>query len=67
MAAKRQPGVQVTQQWWEQADLIFGHKANRADRVYKTVVQATLLFSADTWVISYRIGNIIGRFHHRVA
>ena len=29
LVAERQPGVQVTRQWWEQADLTFGHKARR--------------------------------------
>ena len=30
------------------------------------VVQATLLFGAETWVMSPRIGNNLYRFHHRV-
>ena len=34
--------------------------------LYKMVVQATLLFGAETWVMSPRIGNNIYRFHHRV-
>ena len=35
--------------------------------VYKAVVQATLLFGAESWAMSPRIGRILGRFHHRVA
>ena len=34
---------------------------------YKTVVQATLLFSAYTWVMTPMVGNILGGFHQRVA
>ena len=33
---------------------------------YKAVVQVTLLFGADTWVMSPRIGKTLGGFHHRV-
>ena len=31
------------------------------------VVQATLLFRVETWVMSPRIGNTLGRLHHRVV
>ena len=34
---------------------------------YKTVIQATLLFGAETYFVSPSIGKILDRFHHRVA
>ena len=34
---------------------------------YKAVVQATLLFGAESWAISPRIGGNLGGFHHRVS
>ena len=34
---------------------------------YLAVVQAVLLFGAETWFIILRIGRILGRFHHRVT
>ena len=33
---------------------------------YKKVVQATLLFGAESWVMSPKIGRILGDFHHRL-
>ena len=33
---------------------------------YKAVVQTTLLFGAETWVVFPRIGKTFGGFHHRV-
>ena len=37
------------------------------ENFYKTAVQATLLFSADSWVMSPRTWRTLGGFHHRVA
>ena len=34
--------------------------------LYKAVVQVTLLFGSESWVISPRIGRNLGGFHHRV-
>ena len=34
---------------------------------YMAVVQATLLFGAESWAISPRIGGNLGGFHHRVS
>ena len=36
-------------------------------KFYKTVVQAPLLFGAETWVVSPRTGRTLGGFHYRVA
>ena len=33
----------------------------------KALVQATLIFGADTWVVTPRIWRTLGSFHHRVA
>ena len=35
--------------------------------VYKVVVQATLLFGTESWVVSPRIRRPLGGFRHRVA
>ena len=32
----------------------------------KAVVQATLLFGLETWVMTPRIGSTLGEFHHKV-
>ena len=34
---------------------------------YKAVVKATLLFGAESWMMSHWIGRNLGGFHHRVA
>ena len=34
---------------------------------YKAVIQATLLFISETWVMTPTIGWTLGSFHHRVA
>ena len=34
---------------------------------YKALVQATLMFGSETWVLTPRIGRAFGGFHHRVA
>ena len=35
-------------------------------KFYNAVVQATLLFGAESWVMSPRIEITLGGFHHRV-
>ena len=47
--------------WWEGEDTL------TPGIFYKLVVQATLLFSAETWVITSRVESTLGSFHHRVA
>ena len=46
---------------WEGADL------QTSGTLYNTVVQATLLFEPETWVMTPRIRRTLFRFHHRVA
>ena len=46
---------------WKGADL------RTSRNFYKAVVQSTLLFSAEIWFMSPRIGKTLGGFHHRVA
>ena len=46
---------------WEGAD------ARMSGRFYLAIVQAVLLFGAETWVATPRIGRLLGDFHHRVA
>ena len=44
-----------------------GSKPPTSGTFYKAVVQETLLFGSETWVMSPRIGRNLSRFHHRVA
>ena len=34
---------------------------------YVTVVQAVLLYGLEKWMMTLRIGRVLGGFHHRVA
>ena len=34
---------------------------------FKAVFQANLLFGSDTWVVTPRIGRILGGFYHRMS
>ena len=36
-------------------------------KFYKAVVQLTLLFGSEIWVMSTRIGRTLGGLHHKVA
>ena len=38
-----------------------------SEKNYKAVVQATLLFGSETWVMNPSIGRTLGRFYHKVA
>ena len=46
---------------WEGADTRVSGSFNL------TIVQADLLFSTEPWVVTLRIGRLLGGFHHRVA
>ena len=37
------------------------------EKFYVAVIQEVLLYGSDTWVLTPRIGRLMGRFHHRVA
>ena len=34
---------------------------------FKAVIQAVMLFRAETWVVTYRMGKALGRFHTQVT
>ena len=36
-------------------------------RIYVVVVQAVILCGSDMWVMTPRIGIVLGGFHHRVS
>ena len=44
-----------------------GEDPQTSGTLYKTVVQANLLFEPETWVMALRIRRTIVRLHHRVA
>ena len=44
-----------------------GANPRTSGNFYKAVVQETLLFGAESWVMSPQIGKTLGGFHHRVA
>ena len=56
--------------WWAWISRIIGWEESdprTSGNLYKAVVQATLLFVAENWVVYPRIRKTLGRFHHRVA
>ena len=58
------------QKLWARLSQILGWEGEdpqTSGTFYKVVVQATLLFGVETWVLSHRIRKTHGRFHHRVA
>ena len=62
--------MRKVQRRWELFSSILGREGAEPrtyGNLYKVVVQANLLFGADTWVVSPIIGRNIGGFHHRVA
>ena len=44
-----------------------GGDPRRSGNFYKAVIQLSLLFDAETWVMSPSIGMTLGGFHHKVA
>ena len=44
-----------------------GVDARTSGQIYLAVVQSVLLYRPETWVMTPRIGRVLGRFHHRVA
>ena len=55
---------------WDRMSRILGQEGSDARTTgifYKSVVQATLLFRLETWVMASRIGWTLGGFYHRVA
>ena len=58
------------QKWWARMLMILLQEVEdpRTPRkFYNTVVQATLLFGSETWVVSPWIWMTLGGFHYRVA
>ena len=41
--------------------------AQMPGNLYKLFIQAVLLFSLETWVVTPCIGRMLGGFHHRVS
>ena len=55
---------------WAWMSIILGQEVEdprTPSKFYKTVVQTTLLFGSETWVMSPRIGGTMGSYHYRVA
>ena len=64
--------VNMSNSWrrWEWISRILvreGADPRASGTFYKAMVQATLLFGVETWVVIPRIGRTLGSFHHRVA
>ena len=62
--------LQKARNIWARLSIILGREG--ADtrvsvRFYLTIVQADLLFSTETWVVTPHIGWLLGGFHHRVT
>ena len=55
---------------WYHLSRIFvreGSDPGMSNRFYLAVVQTVLLFGKATWVMTLRIGRLLGIFHHRVV
>ena len=62
--------LQKAHKRWDRMSQILrpeGMDAQTLDSFYLTIVQAVLIFSADTWVGTLIIGRLVGEFHHRIA
>ena len=55
--------------WYHLSRILGGEGADPriTGRFYLVVVQASLIFGAETWVMTPRIGRLLGIFHHRVV
>ena len=54
---------------WEQLSRLLGREvvdAWNSGRIYVAVVRAVLMYRSETWVITPRIGGVLGGFHHKV-
>ena len=61
--------LRKAQKRWEHISWILERKGSdpwNSCNFYKAVVQSTILFVEESWVISTRIGRTLGGFHHRV-
>ena len=59
--------LQTAQNIWAQLSRILdreGEDLRTSGHLYLAVVQAIMLFGAETWVITLRIGRLLGSFHH---
>ena len=54
-------GVALSDSW------VRGGRPHTSRAFYKVVVQATILFRAETWVVSPRIYKTLDGFRHRVV
>ena len=55
---------------WERMSSIIGREGaypRTLGNFYKAVFQYTLLFRAESWVVSPWVGSTLGGFHHRVS
>ena len=55
---------------WARMSSILGREGSDpgiSKNFYKSVVQVTLMFRAETWLMPPRIGKTLGGFHHRVV
>ena len=62
--------LQKARNIWAKLSIILGREGadtRVSARFYLTIVQADLLFSTETWVVTSRIGWLLGFFHHRVT
>ena len=62
--------LQKARKSWARLSRILGRDGadtRTSGRFYLAIVQAVLRFGAETWVLTPRIGRLLGVFHHRVA
>ena len=44
-----------------------GTDAQTLGQIYLAVVESDMIYGSETWVMTPRIGRILGGFHHRLA
>ena len=55
---------------WACLSIVLGQEEGdplTSSNIYNAVVQVTILFGLETWVVTPRLWSNLGGFHHRVA
>ena len=62
--------IWISRQKWAQLTRVLsreGADERTSGHIYLAVVQSFMLYGSETWVVTYCIGGVLGRLHHRVT
>ena len=62
--------IWISRQKWAQLTRVLsreGADERTSGHIYLAVVQSFMLYGSETWVVTYCIGRVLGRLHHRVT